>query len=603
MHSSLLWLVLPGLMLSEARSLPRYATRVSRCNTNQTSYDFVIAGGGIAGLTLADRLTEDASVIEAGEFDRGHADLDVPGAWSPFPYIWGLDTQPLRALDNRTELVVCGKMVGGGSNVNAMNWIRGAAADFDGWVELGNPGWGWDDLLPYFIKSENFTAPNPEFAKAANISWDSSIRGHEGPVQYTYSNYAYPAGSNWWDATLSTGIKPAPDPMSGKNMGIFWVPNVRDAATNIRCGARTAHYDRVYQTRPNYHILTGMTVDKILFEGSHAAGVQYLPSEGGEVVVVRATKEVIVTAGALHSPGVLQRSGVGPRNILQPLGIDVVVDLPGVGTNFHDQTTVQVNFNRPQCSAYTVPHNLSTVFTGVSLRDLGTDSDPWEAIVAEAKTRDVAALLPPGVGGDATVLAGYQAQRELLLRSYAATEQGAAIALLYFDTYSSTQAYFMKPLSRGRVAIAGTAPLAAPLVDYGTAADPTDLRVNAALLRKMREVMAQPAMRALGPVELAPYAAGDGAPIADAAGVERALRGNLVISNAHQCCSNPMLPRARGGVVDPAKKVYGVSGLRVADVSTFPMSVSGGPTPTVYGTSEKLADMIKRDWCLDGWCS
>lgn len=144
--------------------------------------------------------------------------------------------------------------------------------------------------------------------------------------------------------------------MSGKNTGIFWVPNVRDVATNVRCGARTAHYDRVYQTRPNYHILTEITVDKVLFEGTHAVGVQYLPSDGGEVVVVHATKEVIVTAGALHSPGVLQRSGVGPKKVLQALGIDVVVDLPGVGTNFHDQNTVQMNFN---CESFFSPHSVT----------------------------------------------------------------------------------------------------------------------------------------------------------------------------------------------------------------------------------------------------
>lgn len=241
-----------------------------------------------------------------------------------------------------------------------------------------------------------------------------------------------------------------------------------------------------------------------------------------------------------------------------------------------------------QPSAYTVPHNLSTVFTGVSLRDISASGDEWQAIVAEATTRDAAALLPPGVEGDATVLAGYRAQREILLRSLAHA-QDSALALLYFDTYSSAQAYHMKPLSRGRIAIADAAPLTPPLIDYGTATDPTDLRVGAALLRKMREVMAQPAMQALGPVEIAPYATDKGVPITDEAGIEQALRQNLLISNAHQCCSNPMQPRALGGVVDPAMKVYGVTGLRVGDISTFPISVSGGPTPSVYGISEKVS--------------
>jgi choline dehydrogenase-like flavoprotein len=193
-------------------------------------------------------------------------------------------------------------------------------------------------------QGENFTAPDPAFAAASNISWDDSIRGHGGPLQYSYSNYNYPGSGHWWSASLSANLKPARDPSSGANTGLFWVPTVLDVKTQTRCSARTAHYDPV-KARPNYQVLAEHQVAKILFKGTRATGVQYLGSSGGNSSTVFASKEVILAAGAIHTPQILQLSGVGPKKVLKSLGIPVVVNLPGVGTNFQDHASIVVQYN------------------------------------------------------------------------------------------------------------------------------------------------------------------------------------------------------------------------------------------------------------------
>lgn len=145
---------------------------------------------------------------------------------------------------------------------------------------------------------------------------------------------------------LSSGLEAALDPLRGTNTGIFWLPSVRNETTQRRCDAKTAHYDRVIDTRPNYHILVDTTVNRIVFDGTHASGVEYLPTGGGSISTIKANKEVIVSAGALHTPGLLERSGIGSEAVLGSLGIEVVSNLPGVGSNFQDQTTVNVPLTR-----------------------------------------------------------------------------------------------------------------------------------------------------------------------------------------------------------------------------------------------------------------
>ncbi|KAH6635115.1 hypothetical protein B0J18DRAFT_448056 [Chaetomium sp. MPI-SDFR-AT-0129] len=595
-------------------------TSGSLYSLSEQSYDFVIAGGGIAGLTLADRLTENPAikvlVIEAGPFDGG-AGIDVPGEWDPTPYLWpGLTTEPLTALNNRSENVVCGRVVGGGSTANAMNWLRGHSADFDAFEALGNPGWNWESILEYSKKSENFTAPDADFAAANGIHFDLSARGTEGPVQTSFANYYYPGNTNFRDAAASVGIPVVDDPNDGTfNSGVYWLTTVLDQQTLTRCSARVAHYDRVIDGRPNYHILTDTTVSKVLFNGTTAVGVEYLPSAGGNTSTVLASKEVIVAAGALHTPQLLQLSGIGPKKLLENLGIPVVSNLPGVGSNLQDQTTFNIpyNFTNPitpnvdtfitnttynaeqralydarQPSAYTMVQHVNPLFAGVSLPDALPAAD-FTALLESALAHPAASSLPADT--DPTVLAGYEAQRAAIFQQFNNTK--LAVSILSWDTFSTASVFHMKPLSRGTVAISSLNPLAPPTIDYRSATDPLDIDINVLMARKLRQLMAAPSMAgALGAVELAPF----GEDVQSDAEIIAVARETMSVSNAHQCCTAPMLPRELGGVVDAQRKVYGVKALRTGDVSYLPFSLSGAPTAATYASVEKLADMIKEEW-------
>ncbi|KAI0533120.1 GMC oxidoreductase-domain-containing protein [Xylaria digitata] len=508
-HPSRLQVLIYLLVAVEGASaalVPPHASAVSRQEVENNTYGFIVAGGGIAGLTVADRLTEDPSVsvlvIEAGSFDQREDNVLIPEAYPPFQYFSGLESVPQEGLNNRSIDTICAKVVGGGSVVNAMVYLRGDKADYDDWGKLGNPGWSWDSIFPYFLKGENFTKPDRDFAAQTNISWDNSVRGTSGPVKYSYPNYFYPGSANWWNAAKSIGLPVVKDPEAGNNLGIFWIPSVLDATTMTRSDARINHYERVKASRPNYHILASTTVSKVVFNGARAVGVEYLPSAGGSSAHVYATKEVILAAGGIHTPQVLQLSGIGPRALLNELGILIVQDLPGVGQNLQDQSTLTIQWNfthnvnpnsgsldsnatynaeqralydTDRTGAYTIVRSLSTNIGQLSLQLI---TGNYSAIAAEARSRDPAASLPSDV--DPTVLEGYKKQRELLIQQF--EEHDAAVGTLHWGTSSSSLIYHLKPLSRGTVNINSTDPLASPVLDYRTATDPIDLAVYVALL-------------------------------------------------------------------------------------------------------------------------
>lgn len=226
-----------------------------------------------------------------------------------------------------------------------------------------------------YEKSENFTPPDPAFAAVANISWDDTVHGFNGPVQNTYPNYYFPGSgkallrryslvsditktdlstANWRTAAEHVGIVFSPDPNDGSAKGLYWLRISEDAQVRHRNDARINHYDRVKLTRPNYHILVNTTVARVLFEGTTATGVEFLPTAGGNTSVVHASKEVILAAGALHTPQILQLSGVGSEALLESFGIAIVSILPGTGQNFQDQPVVSISYD---CEFWPTPRS------------------------------------------------------------------------------------------------------------------------------------------------------------------------------------------------------------------------------------------------------
>lgn len=253
------------------------------------------------------------------------------------PYLYNLTSVTQPGLSNQTFQVPSGKAVGGGTIVNYMFFGRGSAADYDAWEELGNPGWGWNDLLPYFKKSETFTPAGDDLADRYDIRWDTDVHGRDGPVQVSYPVFVYPEVRNFVDAWHGLGVLTPHDPAAGTARGVFTSPNSLDPKDETRFSSRRAHYDRVIEQRPNYHLLAETAVSRILLEGRRAVGVEMISSDPNNtsVTAVHAKREVILSAG-VHSAQLLQLSGIGNATLMRKHGINTTIELPGVGQNFQD---------------------------------------------------------------------------------------------------------------------------------------------------------------------------------------------------------------------------------------------------------------------------
>ena len=231
-----------------------------------------------------------------------------------------------------------------------MMTVRGTEDDYNRWGKFfsNSSDWSWAGLLPYFKKALNFHPPDATVAKSVNMTWDTSFWGNTSGVSTSWPTYQYPATKSVIDAWREVpGVEFPPDSGSGKP-GVYWYPQFMDPKTVTRSYARTGHYSN--QNRPNYHLVTGQKVTKILFDGTTATGVSFvavsaLKGASPAVATVIATKEVILAAGGIHSPQILQLSGVGPKSLLTSANIPVIADLPGVGQNFQDHPMIQASFS------------------------------------------------------------------------------------------------------------------------------------------------------------------------------------------------------------------------------------------------------------------
>lgn len=582
-----------------------------------SSYDYVIAGAGVSGLVVANRLTEDPDItvllIEHGYFDEREPYTLVPGlarmglGIDNAKYLFNYTSVPQPALNNRTSGIWAASAVGGGSTVNGMVFPRGGAVDYDAWEALGNPGWGWDGILPFFQKSETFTPPSA-LAEEFSITFNASAHGSSGPISSAYPNNLWPSMKNFFRAWRELGISYTADGNDGNAFGAYWMPSSLSATNQTRSYARQQYYDPV-ESRPNLHIITGHVVDKVVFNDDlDATGVVAVTRDRRTERVVHANREVILAAGTANTPPILQRSGVGARKHLESLGIPVVVDLPGVGQNVQDHPALHFvfefkkdlvpspmqlddpNYVAEQLNVYyenrTGPFtdNRGLALAMIPLRNM---TDEYESIVVEALAQDPAAYLLPDV--DETVLEGFKAQRDILMDHYRSFE--ATAMEITYEGRAEFDAALQRPLSRGTILIKTADPLAVPEIDYRVYTNPVDMRVAVAVVRTARDFMYTPAMRALGVVEHVP-----GAAVQSDAEIEDAIRSTLGQPTfGHISGSCAMQQRAHGGVVSPRLQVYGVQGLRVIDASIMPLVSTTHLQATVYAIAEKAADLIRAD--------
>ncbi|KAK4151279.1 pyranose dehydrogenase 3 [Chaetomidium leptoderma] len=621
-----------GLSLAWCAAIGSVAVGAAHNNIDGSVYDYVIVGGGISRLVVANRLTEDRRtsvlVIERGYFD------DKPEAIVPW-YANQLDdsvmirpeSAPNPELNNTTSSVAVAAVVGGGSVVNGMGYGRGSKADYDAWEELGNPGWGWGGMLPYFRKSTTFTPPSPEVVKHWNITWDPSVYGN-GPLRTQISDFQYPDIAVFWDALRrQPGLDIPPSANAGFGPGAFWAPLSIDARTMTRSTARSAYYDPVHATRGNLRLLTGQTAAEILFHPGkplRAKGIRIVSRSDGTVRNVYAKKEVVLAAGAIQTPQLLQTSGIGPASVLQAAGVQVKKDLPSVGANLQDHPTALLlfklsnqSFPNPDTITTNATYN-ATVWaeylankTGpistangntiayyslpqLFLPDGGGASTSTSAndIATRLLSQNATSHLPPIYHTTPSLLHGYLAQRAILAARFNSTT--SAITCTPFSGNGVTPSLLLKPLSRGTVTLdPASSNNGLPHVQYNTFQNPLDQETVLSIIRHRRSFWAT-IPSALQPIEeLAP-----GAQYQTDSELLTKLRADRSLfwpSLAHPCGTCAMMPETRGGCVGADLRVYGVRGLRVVDASVMPLIVGSALQATVYAVAEKAADIIKGD--------
>ncbi|KAI0521645.1 hypothetical protein F5B22DRAFT_634539 [Xylaria bambusicola] len=592
----------------------------THASTLQSSYDYVIVGAGTSGLTVADRLSEDGTstvlVIENGKVVDSTRISQVYSGVAAVGPTWSYLINSVRQpnLNNRSATVTIGKLVGGSSAINAMMTIRATSDDYDRWGSFFGKGssWSWDGLLPYFKKAVAFSPPLDEVAKSVNITWDASYWGNTSTVHTSWPRFQYPAVETHFEAFRDIpGVEFPPDSGSGK-AGVYWFPTFMDPEKVERSYARTAHFDSLNRT--NLDVITDSKVTRILLEDGRATGVffEQKTANGTDTVLFKVKKEVIVAAGAIHSPQLLQQSGIGPRTLLESAGIDTIVDLPGVGQNFQDHPMVFTSIAMQNFSVHPNPtdmylnRNFSTWAqevwrtnkTGPYSLGVGNAAawlgmpviapDTFESIASKLEELDYAPLLPSDT--HPTVLEGYKAQMKSMASAIRSPNTAFYNHVLTGGATSGT-IVDLHPLSRGTVNINVKDPFnSEPIVDYRALTNPIDLDIMLEIIRFTKRYYFETRLRKFGPLQIQPPAS-----VTEPEDLKKFLRQNVNPSYFHPVGTCAMMPRELGGVVDEELKVYGVEGLRVVDASVEPVLVGANTCQTTYAVAEKAADLIKAE--------
>ncbi|TGO50535.1 hypothetical protein BCON_0181g00020 [Botryotinia convoluta] len=585
-------------------------------------YDYIIAGGGISGLVLANRLSEDPNVtvlvIEAGNLDNDEDFIKYPfddGEGLGSSYDWSLWTAPQTSLDGSSRPMDLGKGVGGGSLINGMCWTRGGSADYDAWVALGNPGWGWNDLLPYFKRTENYINDvDAAFARELYVYPDASTHGTTGYIDVSYPKYFYPQSKLFLDGLRELGIPTLLDPNNGTTAGGMLIPNNLSPDNQTRSDARRGYYDG-FINRPNLHLATGLVVIRVLMDsalsevlardlpaGQWITGIQIAPSLSTVVREISCSREVILAAGSIHTPQILELSGIGQSYILEQLGLPVHIDLPGVGENFQDHPYVDTNSsyptivqidNNPQLLTQaeqeyyvnkTGPWTAGAINT-VAFPSLSQITSNWANMLADAENQGVTDYLAQGL--DVSVLSGYAAQKDLIVELLNRSDVSAYELLN--DNVGLMSVAAMHPLSRGSVHITTDNPYVPPDIDPRYCSNPLDLQILMDALMFNNRIVNTDPMKLLQPRPYYPFLPNT-TPETLIPAIKSGLRTEF-----HGSGSTSMMPREMGGVVDPDLRVYGTKNLRIVDAGIIPMLPASHLQAPVYAIAEKAADTIKRD--------
>ncbi|KAJ7027330.1 alcohol oxidase [Mycena alexandri] len=578
----------------------------------QTSYEFIVIGGGTTGLAVANRLSVNHTVlvVEQGA-DMMNSEL-INDPFTPFgtpgACQFRMETPP-QIGSNGTRLRVqpqeYGVCLGGSSSINAMMGSRPTFAGMTALEALGNPGWGWNDFLPFMQKSETFAPPNA-IQRADGADYFAAVHGFDGPVGVSFATpFVAPALQNAAVNTTQSvyGLSLSPDLGNGFSGGhvAHYYEHIHFNETLQADRRSSSAWSYLYpqsQQRKGLTVLTQHRVNSVLTTTARgnvtATGVLVEPATSGKILTFKATREIILSAGALNSPAILQRSGVGNATFLKGLGITPVVDLPGVGSNFQDQILLtNVSFPLAPSANNTNVTAGDKVLVGIvvghpTARDAfglnGTD-------IIRTSLLNSSAAFPLSVAGvvnsdsfvaQATVSANaYEIDHPLLEIFY---NPGSQVLNVWSQS--------ILPLSRGTLRINTTDPSVDPVPNPQYLSIEADIQVAIRMARGIAQAALTPPFSDL----ITPTALTDsGVPPPNATDAQvREWVLATYTPGIHFVGSNSMMPKEIGGVVSPELVVYGTTNLRVADASIMPLSVFPHCTLGLYGVGEKAADMILR---------
>ncbi|WP_158928438.1 GMC family oxidoreductase [Acidisphaera sp. S103] len=528
------------------------------------TYDFIVTGAGSAGCAVAGRLAESrlyrVLLLEAGPPDKNpwiHIPLGYAKTYVDPAVNWMFETEPQPQMKNRRLYLPRGKTLGGSSSINGMLYVRGHHADYDEWRQRGCTGWDWDSVLPYFKKAENQ-------ARGAD-----AFHGTGGPLHVSDQTEKGELSKAVLEACVQAGIPPNPDFNGARQEGCGYYQTTTN--NKRRWSAAKAYLSN---PPPNLTIQTNAHATRVVIENGRATGVEYQTAGGRRVS--RASREVIVSGGAYGSPQLLLLSGLGPAQHLQDMDIEVIRDMPAVGSNLHDHFNTTASW---RCSKAITLNDLQNstlrkMLAGVRYGLFRSGPMASNGITAGVFTRSDPRLERPDI--------------QINLFEWSTKERSRDAVIPHDFPGFTMSPVHLRPEGRGTVRLGSPDPFAWPAVlfDYLR----TDYDIQAALfgIRLVRKIAAQPALQ--------PYVVNELSP-----GSELTTDDDLLdfirrtgVSNQHPTSSCAM-GNGPNTVVDPRLKVHGIAGLRVADASIMPVVVGGNTNAPTIMIGEKAAAMILED--------